>query len=108
MPVLGNLWIIRYDTFFLQNSICSEGTSYSHGLMDLKYKWISKFTSIVMETKSDNFCSWVLEGKTKEHMEKYKDIICIVRGSKIFVPKCDTTTEVNEIKKVRISEFVIF
>ena len=107
MPVLGNFLQIRYDTYFHSDSICTEGAAYSHGLMDLKYKWIKMFTPIIMEAKSSNFCSDILNRKSKEHMEKYKDMICMARGnsdSKTFAPaKCDSSTEVNDIKEVKYS-----
>ena len=107
MPVLENFLQIGTDSYFHPDSICREGASYSHGLMDLKYKWIKMFTPIIMEAKSINFCSDVLNRKLKEHMEKYKDMICMARGnsdSKTFAPaKCDSSTEVNDIKEVKYS-----
>ena len=105
MPVVGNFLQIRYDTYIYPNSICKEGTSYSHGL--LKYKRIKMFTPIMMEEKTINLCSDILDRKTKDHLEKYKDIICMARGNtdhKMFAPtKCGRSTEVKDIKKVKCS-----
>ena len=107
MPVVGNFLQIRYDTYIYPNSICTEGTSYSHGLKDLKYKWIKIFTPIMMEEKTTNLCSDILDRKTKDHVEKYNDIICMARdnsGLKMFAPtKCGSRAEFHDIKKVKYS-----
>ena len=107
MPVVGNFLQTRYDTYIYPNSICTKGTSYSHGLKDLKYKWIKIFTPIMMEEKTTNLCSDILDRKTKDHVEKYNDIICMARdnsGLKMFAPtKCGSRAEFHDIKKVKYS-----
>ena len=72
MPVVGNFLQIRYDTYIYPNSICTEGTSYSHGLKDSKYKWIKIFTPIMMKEKTTNLCLKSKDRKNKDHLEKYK------------------------------------
>ena len=61
----------------------------------------------MMKEKTTNLCLKSKDRKNKDHLEKYKDMICMARdnsGLKMFAPtKCGISAEFHDIKKVKYS-----